>query len=371
MDDTVSLDQFQRIADTLFNTAKLDFQILFPAFIEIAIHPADPREGTGESRSGETADQIVSRLFLVVEVPVVGKTSHINQSGGKTDQMVEHPVKLGEHYPHELGPFGDFNAKPRLDCLGIGDIVDHRGAVIQPVGKRHDLIVGSVFRGFLETPVQVADLVDVGQDGFAVQGGEDADGTMGGGMRRADVEVHDIGVNILHRGVIHPVFQQPGLDLFFQAVGLVADLTLFDRIILAQRVSLELPVIEDPPQIGMPLKSDAVLVVYLSFSPVGRAPQMGGGGDTRIGVGHRRTHLDKKIIEPIAESINYVESGLLLLRVVEIVNRRDIHHQTAIESRIIFQPGKRFLKIFRLNINNHRIQHNFAGRVRKSGLDFF
>ena len=127
-----------------------------------------------------------------------------------------------------------FDTEPFFNRLDVGDIVHQCRTVVQAVGQRDDLIVGKGLGGFFKTSVEIADLVDVGQDGLAVEGGQDADGTMGRRMRRSEIEKHDLGIDIADRIVIIPFHMQSGPDLLFHAVGLKTDLSLADGIVLAQ-----------------------------------------------------------------------------------------------------------------------------------------
>ena len=139
---------------------------------------------------------------------------------------------------------------------------------------------------------------------------------MGSWMRRPDIKIHNLGVDILHGRLIQPFLLQPGLDLCFQTIGFVADLPLLDRIIFSQRVALKLPMIQNPAQIGMPLKNNTVLIVGFALAPIGRSPKMGGCRDTDCRVGHRHPHHGNHVFFPVAERIHNKETGFLRDRIL-------------------------------------------------------
>ena len=92
---------------------------------------------------------------------------------------------------------------------------------------------------------------------------------MGCGMGRPKVKKHNLGVDILHGSFIDTILFKSGSNLFFHTVGLQANLPLFNRVIFAERMTFELPVIENSSQVRMALEVDTVLVIYFPFTPVG------------------------------------------------------------------------------------------------------
>ncbi len=74
-------------------------------------------------------------------------------------------------------------------AIAVADVVDEGGAVVQPVGER-DRPAASVCvsRHLLEAAVQVADLGIGADDLLAVEGDDDAERAVRGGMRGPEVE---------------------------------------------------------------------------------------------------------------------------------------------------------------------------------------
>jgi hypothetical protein len=136
-------------------------------------------------------------------------------------------------------------------------------------------------------------------------------------------------------------------------------------------MALELPVVEDAPQIGMTGEVNAVLVKGLAFPPVGGAPQMAGGGDAPFRLGHRAAHLDDKVVAPVAQGVDDGKPRRLWLRVVEVVNGGDVEQQAAVERRIVFEPRQGAFELLRLNLDDRRVEHGGTGGVGEGRPYFF
>src|SRR4029453_14504426 len=73
-------------------------------------------------------------------------------------------------------------------------------------------------------------------------------------------------------------------------------LPLVPRVVLAQRVALELRVHEDAPQVGVADEADAVHVPDLALGPQGRVPQRRGARDRRIPARHLGLHAQPVVV---------------------------------------------------------------------------
>jgi len=83
-------------------------------------------------------------------------------------------------------------------------------------------------------------------------------------------------------------------DVFHLAVG-HEGLGFLGRVVLAQRVPLELRIQQDASQVGVPHELDAEHVVRLALGPVGRAPQLGERldfGVVALGITDRRLQAE-------------------------------------------------------------------------------
>src|SRR5690606_13131877 len=122
----------------------------------------------------------------------------------------------------------------------------------------------------LESPVEIADLRDTVENPLAVQLDQVAQRPVRGGMRRPDVQDHGFArLRLESRAALR---EEPAasLELVEQGVRLAQPLPLVDVVILAERMSHELVVIEDAPQVGVSVEAHSVLVERLALSPVGR-----------------------------------------------------------------------------------------------------
>jgi hypothetical protein len=117
-----------------------------------------------------------------------GHRAQFHQRRGHTGQVVGDARVLGEQRAQVLRPRRDLDAHQRLDGVAVGEVVDQRRAVVQPVDIRDQVVPGVRLALLLEAAVQVA-AMDVGaQHALAVEFGDDLDRAVRGRMRRADVD---------------------------------------------------------------------------------------------------------------------------------------------------------------------------------------
>ena len=86
--------------------------------------------------------------------------------------------------------FGNFEAEQLFDRQAINQVVAKRIQVIHAVGERDGLRIGLVFAGFLDAGVQVAEVRNRFDDGFAVQFQRHAQHAVRGRVLRPHVEDH-------------------------------------------------------------------------------------------------------------------------------------------------------------------------------------
>ena len=136
-------------------------------------------------------------------------------------------------------------------------------------------------------------------------------------------------------------------------------------------MSFELPVIEDTPQVRMPLKVDTVLVEGFPLPPVGRIPQVGGRRNACFRVSNRGAYLHQLVLFPVPQGMHNRETCGLLHRIFKIIHCGHVKQQTVLQFRVVLQAGKRRLKLFRLHREHHCVQIGRARHIRKRGLDKF
>src|SRR5262249_30053151 len=108
--------------------------------------------------------------------------------GAHAKQVVADPGQLGDDRPDVLAPRGQLDPHELLDRVVPGDLVADRGNVIHPIDDRHVLVVIEVLPELLDPGVQVADVRDRLDDRLAVEGEDEAQGSVRGRVLRAEVE---------------------------------------------------------------------------------------------------------------------------------------------------------------------------------------
>ncbi len=190
-------------------------------------------------------------------------------------------------------------------------------------------------------------------------------------MSGTDVEKHDLGVDILEDIGIDAIHLQPGPDLVLQTIVLVADMTTADRIVLTQRMPFELPMVENPPQVGMAVEANAILIVGLAFSPVGGRPDSGGTGNSRLGIIHRNPNLGHHVVRQASQRIYDSKAIGMGDRVIEIVNDGDIEQNIELEVWIGPHRLKDTEHFFLGHIQYQVAEYFGASRPGKGGANFF
>ncbi|MNQ66696.1 hypothetical protein D3C85_811930 [compost metagenome] len=140
----------------------------------------------------------------------------------------------------------------------------------------------------LGATVVVADLRHAVDDLFTVQLQDDAEGTVGGGVVRAEVEEHV--VLVLAVAFHAPVFRAEARGFLFKLVlgqGQAEGVEFGGarRIVLAQRVTFPGVGHHDPRQVRMAGEGDAVHVPDFPLVPVGVGPDTGDGGQVEVALG--------------------------------------------------------------------------------------
>src|SRR5262249_20937599 len=102
-------------------------------------------------------------------------------------------------------------------------------------------------------------------------------------------------------------------------------LPLVHRVVIAQRVTLELRIHEDAPQVGMADESDAEEVPHLALRPQGRLPQRRDARDARVVAGDGCLHAQAMVLGQAVQLVDDLEARLAS----QVVDRRQVRHRVA------------------------------------------
>ncbi|MPN38697.1 hypothetical protein SDC9_186222 [bioreactor metagenome] len=102
--------------------------------------------------------------------------------------MVDNTCHLHDNHPHIFCTFRYFHSQCFFDRHPPCHIVKRCRTVVQPVGKRRDLVKRALFRDLLEGAVNISDGGIGVQDIFAIHQQDILENTMGGRVGRSEVE---------------------------------------------------------------------------------------------------------------------------------------------------------------------------------------
>src|SRR5262249_34248383 len=113
-------------------------------------------------------------------------------------------------------------------------------------------------------------------------------------------------------------------------------LPLVHRVVLAQRVTLELRIHEDAPQVGMADEADAEAGPPLALRPQRRLPQRRDARDARVVAGDRRLHAQAMVLRQAVQVVDDLEARLAS----QVVDRRQIRQSVEAEHRVVAQRAQ-------------------------------
>ena len=149
---------------------------------------ADADVGHRQPRAAAGLEQVVDLLAGLVEVPEVRERADVHEVRADADAVVHDPGELGEDRAHELAAVRDLDAEHLLDGPAVADAVDHRRAVVEPVGVGDDLVPVVRLGHLLEAAVEVADDRLGPDDLLAVEARDEVDGPVRRRVRGADLD---------------------------------------------------------------------------------------------------------------------------------------------------------------------------------------
>ena len=205
-----------------------------------------------------------------------------------------------------LRALGDLDIEQRLDGAAEGHRIEVVGQVVHPLDHRDGLPVRLVLGRLLDARVHVADDRLAAAHDLALQGDEQAQHPVGGGMVRPHVERQQLA----RPGGLASWRSSGAIVMLSSCLAVVAsparahcrvprDLAFVvgedhrlaaDREVAALRVALVVLGHEDAAQVGMPVEHDAEHVVDLALLVVGAGPDVDDGVD--VGAFGVHAHLD-------------------------------------------------------------------------------
>ncbi len=160
-------------------------------------HAADAAEAVGDAGAGLLLEDVPDHLAGAGHVEEGGEGAELHGHGAIADEVVADAGELAEHHAVVLAALGHADAQHLLHGQREADVVEHRRDVVEPVGVREDLAPGPALAHLLEAAVQVADLHVRLDDALARQLEHDAHRAVHGRVRRAEVDLHVSGREVV------------------------------------------------------------------------------------------------------------------------------------------------------------------------------
>ena len=405
LEDAVAVQQLDHVGHHLAGLGEGALHVGGEIVGQVGRHAADAGVGQRHPPAADPLQQFVE-LFASFDLVEEGRErSGLHRVGGHAGQVVGDAADLRHQHSQRLRPLRHLDAHQLLDRQRPAGVVDDRRDVVQAVGEDDRLGVAAVFAHLLETAMQVAD-VDVGADDhLAGELDRAANRAVHGRMRGPHVEEHVFGGALGVGGgrqrmresglgaVQHPAVApgvatdawarsslQPLLQARHVFAGVVVDLRIagqignawllfLDRIILAQRISLELRVEQESPQIRVAAETHPEHVEDLALQPLGALPQIGECRHLGI-VSSWSVDLQAHAVA-VAQGVQVIDhlEALLALRAID---RRHIDQHGHVEIGIVAQEAGRAVQLARLDacrfvaVLRLGIEHRLAQLRRQS-----
>src|SRR5690606_26460489 len=113
-----------------------------------------------------------------------GECAGIDSQDSVADDVVGYTGKLHDDHAHILHPLGDFDLEELFYRHVPAHVIDGRGAIVEAVGKRCDLVVRAVFGDFLKGTMDVTNGGYATNDTFAIDLEDILEHPMCGGVGR-------------------------------------------------------------------------------------------------------------------------------------------------------------------------------------------
>jgi len=185
-----------------------------------------------------------------------------------------------------------------------------------------------LLRHLLEAAVQVADFrLSIGDD-LTVEADDGPERAVTGRVRRTKVK--DLGLEVVL------VLKPPGRPRRLVLLALAQQPALSGVVVLAQRMTLERWMAEDPLQVRVALEADAEHVVRLALKPVRRLPHAVDGRHQGVVLPHRHLEPDAVTVRDRVEVVDDLEA----LFAAGIVDAADVGQELEVERRVVLQAPR-------------------------------
>ena len=233
-------------------------------------HAADADITHRQPAAAAGFDQVVDFFARPEAVPEVADRAEVDEVRADADQVIGDAAELRENHADVLRALRNFDAEHLFDGHRIRDAVHHRRHVIQAIGEGNHLPVRVRFGHLFETAMQVADLRIRIDDLFAVDRDLQPERSVHRGMLRAEIQ------NLRMR-------QIPSTRHISSRARRPADRSVSVHMVRwpggksrRKRMSFELRMRQNSPQVRMAFELDAEHVERFALGPVGAFPDVDG-----------------------------------------------------------------------------------------------
>ena len=185
-------EQLVAVAENLIEPHERSLDPIGEVRRQVMGHAADPAPCHGDSRAGHRLDQVVEKLARLHHVERDGRRADLLRCHPQARQVVGDARNFAHDQAHVLASLSRVDAEQALDGECEADVVDARRGVIEAVGVGEALRPGPLLAHLFESAMQESDLDVAIDDPLAVELEVELDGAVGGGMRRAHLQFHDL-----------------------------------------------------------------------------------------------------------------------------------------------------------------------------------
>ena len=132
-------------------------------------HAADSHVRIGQARTGGQIEQVQDVFAVAERVHHAAHTAQVQRRGTDEQHVAGDTVQFSHDDPDILGPFRHFRANQFFYRLAVGQVVAHRGNIIQSVRIGNKLGISPGFGQFLQAAVQIAHHRCCLNHGFAIE----------------------------------------------------------------------------------------------------------------------------------------------------------------------------------------------------------
>ena len=164
------------------------FEALEPAVGQVARQTADAAVGVGDACARQCRDVLVDVIADRDEVQERRHRAQFHERGSDAGEVISDAGIFRQQRAQVAAARRDLDLHEFLDRFAVGEVVDQRGAVIQPIDVRDQVVPGVRLALLLEAAMQVAAVHVGANDALAGQLGHDLDRAVRRRVRRPDID---------------------------------------------------------------------------------------------------------------------------------------------------------------------------------------